>query len=632
MEESKTTANILRESKAEILNRWEEEVRKTIRAADLETSVSLRDSIPFFLDDLITALDTNLAEVHPEMLHFAHKHGSERANLSYFSIEDAINEYNVLRKVIFEVIEKKHLIGKRPRDIIYDAISLGLAKAGAEYAKAQIKNIHVLNDELTHSNENLNLALEISHTGIFRYHLLKHEVELSPREAEIFGYDPSLASISYHKLINNVYPDDRDKVERALEKAVKDKTLFVEEYRIIREDGKIRWLNGIGKATYSEKGDATLIIGTNVDITDAKEARDVISNLARRLQVITDIQPTLIAYINSELRYRFANETFGKWFLVDQKEVLGKHMKDMIGEKLFDKVIPELMVALNGETISFEHDVDYPIGKKYVHISYIPHKNSEGKVEGIFISIADLTDQKMTIDRLQEEQILREKFISTLTHDLRTPLTAAKMSAQLISRKNQDSSVHTLTSRIVDNISRADRMIQDLLDASKIRAGKHIAPSIQEIDLIDVTKKTLEDLTTIHGERFKLISPPHLKAYLCPSSMRRLLENLCSNAIKYGSQYDPINVSIEPQKENINLSVENTGNPLININQDKLFEPFVRGSAKDISGKKGWGIGLTIVKGVAESHGGNVEVNTDSNHTQFMVHLPVDARNFAQID
>lgn len=369
MEENQV-ASYLHQSTQEILGRWEAEVRKQIPAARAETKSALRDSIPEFLKDLIRALQTNFAEQKADLNWFAHKHGSERANASSYSIEDAITEYNILRRVIFGVLEDKVQVSTRERDIIYESISLGLAKAGAEYAKTQI-----------------------------------HEVEA-------------------------------------------------------------------------------------------------------------------------------------------------------------------------------------------------------------------------IVEKLHNEQDLRDKFISTLSHDLRTPLTASKMSAQIIARKIQDPQIHTLTTRIADNIDRADKLIQDLLDASRIRAGKMVLPRVDEFNLVGLLNMTLEDLTTIHGDRFQVTAPDRLMTYLNPEGIRRVIENLCSNAIKYGSLTDFVKISLTPDKDHFELSVHNTGNPLILVDKKKLFEPFEQGSSARI----GWGIGLTIVKGISEAHGGKVRVDSDERGTTFTVRLPVDAR------
>jgi PAS domain S-box-containing protein len=484
-------AEILKNSSQEILACWETEVRKIIPPAKLESPSSLRDSIPDFLNDLIHALETNFKETSKDFLSFAHKHGRERANYSSYSIEDAITEYNILRRVIFKELENKCQITVRDRDLIYEAISLALAKAGAEYAKTQIKVVEAL-----------------------------HE----------------------------------------------------------------------------------------------------------RIRLITDIQPTLIVYLDQDMNYVFVNNTFGEWFKMDPVKIIGKNVADVFPEDFFLKLKEKTVEAFKGKTVHFRHYVDYPSGRKFVDVTYKPHLAHDGKVRGIFVSVHDLTEIQETITELERERDLRDKFVSTLSHDLRTPLTASKMSAQIIARKIADSSIHTHTTRIVENINRADKLIQDLLDAGRIRAGKMSLPETEEFDLIQLINTTLEDLTTIHGERFTLISPEKLPVNLYREGIRRILENLCTNAIKYGATYETVKVTVKKDGERFILSVCNKGNPLIHIDREKLFEPFEQGQ---VNGRTGWGIGLTIVKGITEAHGGTVLVESDQE-TIFKVILPLDASPFIE--
>ncbi|MES2526350.1 MAG: ATP-binding protein [Bdellovibrionota bacterium] len=480
----------LKNSSQEILEKWESEVRKLIPAARYESEDSLRDSIPEFLKDLILALETNLDEQQSDLLRFAHKHGRERAGYSEYSIEDAITEYNILRRIIFKVLENRCILPPRDRDIIYESISIGLAKAGAEYARIQMKEVEALKS---------------------------------------------------------------------------------------------------------------------------------------RLQLITDIQPTLIAYMDLKMNFRFANETFREWFHVDPSTILSKNLTEMFQEEEFLILKKNLEQAFSGETVRFKEWLTYPSGRKYVEITYKPHIGENNQVLGIFTSVDDLTEEMTIIESLRREQIMRDKFISTLSHDLRTPLTASKMSAQIVARKTKETAIHTLTTRIVDNIDRADRLIQDLLDASRIRAGKMVIPETEEFDIVALIRHTLEDLTTIHGDRFKFQSPEMMDVNLSHEGIRRIVENLCSNAIKYGSPIDDITINLRKTEDKIQISVCNKGNPLIHIDKDKLFEPFEQ--VNPSSGKTGWGIGLTIVKGIAEAQGGTVRVETDGQ-TTFTVTLPTDARPY----
>jgi len=232
------------------------------------------------------------------------------------------------------------------------------------------------------------------------------------------------------------------------------------------------------------------------------------------------------------------------------------------------------------------------------------------------------------LNQLQLERELRERFVSSLSHDLRTPLTAAKMSAQLIPRQaHLPDKVYSLAAKVKHNIDRADQMITDLLDANRIRAGQGLPVELAPCDLHRVVVDTLENLATVHGERFDLRGEELIQGNWDAGALRRLVENLCNNAIKYGDPTSRVTVSLRQEGDEAELCVHNWGNPIPAAEQECLFQYFTRTKSAEASGKRGWGIGLTLVKGVAEAHGGSVQVESSQEKgTLFRVRLPRHVR------
>src|SRR5690606_11914573 len=110
--------------------------------------------------------------------------------------------------------------------------------------------------------------------------------------------------------------------------------------------------------------------------------------------------------------------------------------QDLVDEEVFQKVIrPHYEAVLEGQKVVYDATVPYKDGPRYVHVTYSPGFDQKGMVQSIFISLVDMTEQKKIQKTLEDETVLRDKFVSTLSHDLRTPLTAAKMSAQVINRR-----------------------------------------------------------------------------------------------------------------------------------------------------------------------------------------------------
>ena len=231
-------------------------------------------------------------------------------------------------------------------------------------------------------------------------------------------------------------------------------------------------------------------------------------------------------------------------------------------------------------------------------------------------------------ERLRIQGEMRDQFVSMLSHDLRTPITAATLSAQLIERAPDRSDFcRSRAETIVHSLARADRMIQSILDVQRIRTGQALELAISECDLWVIADSVVRELTAIHGARFALKRTEDLVGYWDAEAIRRALENLCNNAVKYGAKDTTITVSIESLAESLRLTVHNEGPSIPKEEQEGLFEPFRRAKSAKSTGNTGWGIGLAQVRGMAAAHGGRAWVESSREHgTTFGIELPRDSR------
>lgn len=248
-------------------------------------------------------------------------------------------------------------------------------------------------------------------------------------------------------------------------------------------------------------------------------------------------------------------------------------------------------------------------------------------LRSIFAAVQESTAE---FSRVQED--FRRNFFLTLTHDLRGPLTAAKASAEVIVKYPKRIDIHSkFAHRVVENVERVDRMITDILDASRLQLGERLQIEIGECDLYEMATDLIDDLETVHGERFVLQAKPPISGHWSCDGIRRSLENLLSNAVKYGYKNTPILVGISRSGDHVTLSVHNEGEPLPAEDMADLFQPFRRTKTAEKGGKSGWGLGLSLVRGVSEAHGGAVSVESaPGKGTTFKLVLPVDARRFQQ--
>jgi signal transduction histidine kinase len=190
-----------------------------------------------------------------------------------------------------------------------------------------------------------------------------------------------------------------------------------------------------------------------------------------------------------------------------------------------------------------------------------------------------------------------------------------------------------LALKIDRNIDHTDRMIRDLLDANRIRAGERLPLRIDECDLSAVAREVFEGLVAAYGERrVALKVEERVLGFWSFEELRRALWNLGTNAVKYGKADEPITLSVSRTPGGARASVHNWGTPISKADQKDLFRPFSRAPAALRGGQAGWGLGLTLVHGCALAHGGRVEVeSTAEAGTTFTLELPHDSRPFQPV-
>jgi signal transduction histidine kinase len=234
------------------------------------------------------------------------------------------------------------------------------------------------------------------------------------------------------------------------------------------------------------------------------------------------------------------------------------------------------------------------------------------------------------IELLRAERELREQFVAVLAHDLRGPLSAAKMGSQLLVRHPEKlDERRDLAARIDRNLELTDRMIRDLLDANRIRAGERLPLRIDRCDLGVVAREVYEEMVANFGERFVLDVAGRVLGFWSADELRRALWNLAMNAIKYGATDRPITLRVVTTADGAAASVHNWGAPIEPDDLQELFRPFSRTRAAQSGAQRGWGLGLTLVQGCALAHGGSVRVESSREAgTTFTIELPPDARPF----
>lgn len=223
------------------------------------------------------------------------------------------------------------------------------------------------------------------------------------------------------------------------------------------------------------------------------------------------------------------------------------------------------------------------------------------------------------VKRLQEMDKVKTSFLSVVSHELRTPIAIMQEGISLclegvagdITEMQRE-----LLDDVLDNSGRLLRLITDLLDVSKIEAGKiKLNKSITNIQkTVQKTLKSFEPVASEKGVHLTTQLPEDpLDIYIDSDKFIQILNNLISNALRFTEKDGEVSITIEAQEDCIQCEVKDTGIGISKEDLPKLFNKFEQVGRVEGPGYKGTGLGLTIVKGLVEKHKGKVWVESEKN-------------------
>lgn len=219
----------------------------------------------------------------------------------------------------------------------------------------------------------------------------------------------------------------------------------------------------------------------------------------------------------------------------------------------------------------------------------------------------------------------RDELLGVVAHDLKNPLSSIALNAQMIDRRLLDPDVEPTRKRlraIEDVVGRMRRLIDDLLDASRIEAGR-LRLQAREVALAPIVDAAVDALAPLVEQRSQTLErvrvPDDVRVCADPERLHQVFMNVVGNAVKFTAEGGAIRVACAAAPEHVAIEVADTGPGIAPHVLPRVFDRFVRGDETP----GGAGLGLAIAKGVVDAHGGTIEVKTALGEgTTFTVKLP----------
>jgi PAS domain S-box-containing protein len=228
----------------------------------------------------------------------------------------------------------------------------------------------------------------------------------SPEYLHLHGLPPSAVNDTHKDWVARVHPEDRERVETYFLATVASSAReYKAEYRIVRpSDGQTRWIRAVAEIERDAQGRALKLIGAHLDITDQKNAEATVQESEGRLRAVTDAIPFLISYLDNDQIFRFINKPYESWFERPLSEIIGRHVRDVMGPAMYEARRPFIERALDGESLSYEADFPRSEGTVQTEIVHVPNRDQTGRTLGIYTVVIDITARKLAEKVLSESE------------------------------------------------------------------------------------------------------------------------------------------------------------------------------------------------------------------------------------
>jgi len=392
-------------------------------------------------------------------------------------------------------------------------------------------------------------------------------------------------------------------------------------------------------------GDQELVHSIVFDITEKIKHEKELKESKERYKKLVQLSPHAVM-VHTEEKFIFVNKAGANLLEVShRKELIGISIKDFIQEEYRHNILKQIDFIKNTNNPVIGREIKIVTStSKVVDVSMSSSRIQYDGQDAIMTILTDITQRKETerlikkaeenkkkMDEMMEYDKIKTEFLANISHELKTPINVILGSLQLADRYEDDFisnpyKFQKLVRTMKQNCFRLLRLINNLIDITKIDSG-YFNINLQNADIV----KVIEDITLsvanyIENKGVELIFDTNIEEKIMafdPEKLERILLNLLSNALKFTSKEDRIEVNISDKGNEIVIEVKDTGIGIPNEQQAIIFDRFIQVDKSLTRDNEGSGIGLSLVKSLVEMHEGKITLESKYGEgSNFIIKIP----------
>ncbi|MEM9953110.1 MAG: PAS domain S-box protein [Chloroflexota bacterium] len=482
--------------------------------------------------------------------------------------------------------------------------------------------------EARNAKQQLELALEMANIGMWQYDVATEHTTWNDQQHTLYGTTPIELENNQKLWRDMLHADDCDEAIAKFDQVPIDKKAIELDYRIIRKDGEIRHINSTGTPLINDNGHVTHIIGFNVDVTHIVEAQRAVLEMGKRYEMLFHNLQNHITVLDKDARVVTMNKMAANNIGYESHQVEGMLIKDLV-PTADDVVLADVKYVLETQS-SREAETLLEINgeKRWWWSSAQPIFEDDGTAHTVQIISYDITDQKRA-QRLEEERAelqrelekeqalvqQRQRMMSVLSHEVKTPLAIILNGVEFLTKYREQLTPERRNQRfeiIRNQVWELDSLLDDIANQIKYE---------QDFMTFQPTDTSVYQLLSSYIEQLKHLTKnnqalsvnlsidDNLTIMLDQKLFYHAVSNIVSNAIKYSPQGGLIQITGSVEDDDLVMMVKDTGIGIAPKDIERVFSAFERGN--NVGQIRGTGMGLAIVREIAELHSGIVNIESD---------------------